>query len=125
MANDPALLQRNLGRERTMFETGATAMGGSKTADNLADIADVEQFDYGLIANLLSNPKVAAAQAIPTILNVAQGRNTATRAQIAQMLLGRDMKSAIAPALAAETRAGPRRAIMEAIVRGLPRPATN
>ena len=37
MAPGNDLLQRRLGREMTMFETRNAALGGSKTADNLAD----------------------------------------------------------------------------------------
>lgn len=123
MANDPRLLADRIAREQTMFETGATALGGSKTADNLADIADVQAFDYGPVVNALTgNFRAAAMQMGPTVLNAMQGRNTATRELIARALLGSDMKRAIAPALAAEVKAGPRRAVVEAIVRGLPRP---
>lgn len=123
MANDPATLNRQLGREDTMFRTTQAATGGSMTADNLADAADIEKFNYGLLANLLTgNWKTAAAQAGPTILNSLQGRNTATRDLIAKMLLDKNIRGAIAPALAAEAKAGPRRAIVEALVRGLPRP---
>lgn len=123
MANDPRLLADRIAREQTMFETGATALGGSKTADNLADIADVQAFDYGPVVNALTgNFRAAAMQLGPTILNAMQGRNTATREMIARALLGSDVTRALAPALAAEAKAGPRRAIVEAIVRGLPRP---
>lgn len=126
MANDPRLLADRIGREQTMFETNATALGGSRTADNLADIADTQAFDYGPVVNALTgNFRAAAMQMGPTVLNAMQGRNTATREMIARALLGTDIKRAIAPALAAETKAGPRRAVVEALVRGLPRPATN
>lgn len=123
MANDPALLSNQIGREDTMFRTTQAATGGSMTADNLADAADMQNFDYGLLANLIRSPKTAALQLGPTIANAMQGRNTATREMIAKLLMGRDMQGALAPALAAETKAGPRRAIVEALVRGLPRPS--
>ena len=122
MANDPALLSNRIGREDTMFRTTQAATGGSMTADNLADAADMQNFDYGLLANIIRSPKTAALQLGPTIANAMQGRNTATRELIAKMLMGRDMQRALAPAIAAETKAGPRRAIIEALVRGLPRP---
>lgn len=122
MANDPALLANRIGREDTMFRTTQAATGGSMTADNLADAADMQNFDYGLLANIFRDPKTAALQLGPTIANAMQGRNTATRELIAKMLMGRDMQRALAPAIAAETKAGPRRAVIEALVRGLPRP---
>src|SRR6185312_5803687 len=42
-------LQRQLGRENTMFETRNAALGGSRTADNLADQLDVAAIDPSLI----------------------------------------------------------------------------
>lgn len=126
MVDDPGLLTRRLGREDTMFRTTQAATGGSMTADNLADAAEMEAFNYGPLANLLTgNWKTAAAQAGPAILNTMQGRNTATRDLIAKMLLDRNIKGALAPALAAEKAAGPRRAAIEALVRSGLRPFTD
>lgn len=126
MVDDPALLSRRLGREDTMFRTTQAATGGSMTADNLADAAEMEAFNYGPLANLLTgNWKTAASQIGPAILNTMQGRNTATRDLIAKMLLDRNIKGALAPALTAEKAAGPRRAMIEALVRSGMRPATN
>lgn len=126
MADDPALLSRRLGRENTMFETTRAATGGSMTADNLADAAEMEAFNYGPLTNLLTgNWRTAAMQAGPAVLNTLQGRNTATRDRIAQMLLDRNIGQALAPALTAEAAAGPRRAILEALIRSGLRPASN
>lgn len=126
MVDDPGLLTRRLGREDTMFRTTQAATGGSMTADNLADAAEMEAFNYGPLANLLTgNWKTAASQVGPAVLNTMQGRNTATRDLIAKMLLDRNIKAALAPALTAEKAAGPRRAIVEALARSGMRPATN
>lgn len=126
MVDDPGLLTRRLGREDTMFRTTQAATGGSMTADNLADAAEMEAFNYGPLANLLTgNWKTAASQMGPAVLNTMQGRNTATRDLIARMLLDRNIKGALAPALSAERAAGPRRAIVEALARSGMRPATN
>lgn len=126
MVDDPGLLTRRLGREDTMFRTTQAATGGSMTADNLADAAEMEAFNYGPLANLLTgNWKTAASQMGPAVLNTMQGRNTATRDLIAKMLLDRNIKAALAPALTAEKAAGPRRAIVEALARSGMRPATN
>jgi hypothetical protein len=38
-------LGHRIGREQRMFETHQAALGGSKTADNTADAADLSQFD--------------------------------------------------------------------------------
>lgn len=126
MVDDPGLLTRRLGREDAMFRTTQAATGGSMTADNLADAAEMEAFNYGPLANLLTgNWKTAASQMGPAVLNTMQGRNTATRDLIARMLLDRNIKGALAPALSAERAAGPRRAIVEALARSGMRPATN
>lgn len=122
MAKDPALLRRQIERENTMFQTTNAALGGSKTADNLADQADMKAFDAGPLLNMFSNPKTAALQIGSALMNTAKGRNTATQELIAKMLMGQDINSAIAPALAKEAAAGPRRAIAEAIMRSLMAP---
>lgn len=81
-------LGRRLAREHTMFETRGAALGGSKTADNIADIADVGSFDPTMIGNLLSGRWGAAATAaIGKGANALQGRNQATRDMIADALL--------------------------------------
>lgn len=126
IATDPALLQSRLGRENTMFETSRRVLGGSETAERLADDAGLDAQSMGVISNLMrGNLGEAAIQMGLRGVQTMQGRNTATREMIARMLMGQDIQRAVAPALAAEAKAGPRRAVIEAIVRGLPRPATN
>lgn len=81
-------LMDRIGREQTMFETANAALGGSKTADNLADIMDNQSFDPSMIGALASgNFKGAALQGIAKAVNNVQGRNQATRDMIARMLL--------------------------------------
>ena len=122
MANDGALLQRQIGRENTMFETGNAALGGSRTADNMADAADMKAFDFGPVANLLrGNFAAAAMQAGPTIANTMQGRNTATREMIARALLSKDVQKSLAPAMRADIAAGRQTQVVEALMRSLPR----
>jgi hypothetical protein len=82
-------LGRRLAREKTMFETGNAALGGSKTADNLADSAEIAGFDPSMIRNALTgNWKQMAIQGITKSANAMQGRNSATRDLIAKALLG-------------------------------------
>jgi hypothetical protein len=120
MASNPALLERQIGRENTMFQTGNAALGGSKTADNLADATEMQNFDYGVLANLFrGNLSSAMQQAIPTALNVLQGRNTATRAEIARALLSTDIKAALKPAELARVASAPKSALAEILVRSL------
>lgn len=51
-------LGRRISREQRMFETANAALGGSKTADNLADAADMAQFDPEILEGLLSGSPV-------------------------------------------------------------------
>jgi hypothetical protein len=96
MAKDPALLNRQLRRETTMFETGSTALGGSRTADNLQDIADTSSFDVGMLSNLLMGRwGAAASQMAPKLA----GTNEATRGLMARALLSNDPKTALAAAV--------------------------
>lgn len=41
-----------IAREQRMFETANAALGGSKTADNLADAAEMAKFDPGVLSKL-------------------------------------------------------------------------
>jgi ParB-like chromosome segregation protein Spo0J len=62
-----------IAREQRMFETANAALGGSKTADNLADMAD-SAIDPGIIAALArGNLKDAALSAITKTANSARG----------------------------------------------------
>lgn len=81
-------LGERIAREQTMFETANAALGGSRTADNLSDIADVGGFDPTMIGALASgNIKAAAIQALTRSANALSGRNTQTRDLIAQALM--------------------------------------
>jgi hypothetical protein len=118
MANDPALLGRRIERENTMFETGAQALGGSRTADNLADSADVDALSGPLIANVLSGRWGAAATQLgQKALNTATGNSEATRALIAKALMSSDVQAALAPAQQAAIKAGKISQVVEAIIR--------
>lgn len=122
MARDPQGLADFIRREQTMFETSSTALGGSRTADNLSDIQDVSAIDTGLIANLLTGRWGQAAQQLGgTALNAATGRNTATRDQIAQLLLSQDVGAALAPSMHRATQNIAQDRIIEALARNLQR----
>lgn len=67
-------LNRRLAREQRMFETRNAAIGNSKTADNLADAADMAQFDPSVMTALLSGrPVDAAIKAVTKALNESKG----------------------------------------------------
>lgn len=83
----PQMMNR-IGREQTMFETASAALGGSKTADNLADMMDVQSFDPSMIGALATgNFKGAALQGLTRAVQGVQGRNTQTRDLIGKMLM--------------------------------------
>lgn len=77
-----------IGREQTMFETASQALGGSKTAENLADMMDAQSFDPSMIGALASgNLKGAALQGLTKAVQSVQGRNSQTRDLIAKALM--------------------------------------
>lgn len=84
-------LGRRIAREQRMFETSNAAMGGSKTADNLADAADASRFDPGIMSQLLrGRPIDAAISAITRGIGEAQGKSTPVIERLAKALMERD-----------------------------------
>jgi hypothetical protein len=82
---------RRIAREQRMFETANTALGGSKTADNLADAAEMSKFDPGVMMNLLrGRPAAAAIEAITKMANEARGMPPSVMDRIAKTLLETD-----------------------------------
>ena len=105
MAPGNALMQRRLGRENTMFETRNIALGGSKTADNLAD-ADAMGIDPSLVGHVLShNYGSAVRHIINAGSNVVSGNTPAVREAVANILLqrGASMTPAALDRLVGET----------------------
>lgn len=83
------LLQRRLARENTMFETRATALGGSKTADNLAD-AEAMGVDPGLIRSVIRGDIMGAVQhALAAGQNAMTGNTAQVREAVGRLLLQR------------------------------------
>lgn len=81
-------LTDRIGREQRMFETYAGATGGSKTADNLADAADMEAFDPSMIGNIISgNFGTAAKNATVRAMTNMTGQTPAVRDRIVQALM--------------------------------------
>ena len=67
-------LERRLGRELTMSGTTKTALGGSQTADILADAAEMSKFDPGVMTNLFKGRLMdAALAAVARVGNEAKG----------------------------------------------------
>ncbi|MGH1414837.1 MAG: hypothetical protein ACRBB0_15220 [Pelagimonas sp.] len=128
LATDPALFDQRIARENTMWETQNRAMGGSRTADNLADIestgfaADVmragQELASGNAGNALTRAGGAAAR-------LASGQNEATRKLVADILMSPDPKKAMSAALSTERNAEKRRWIAQAVARALSRRTTD
>lgn len=117
LANDPAKLKRQIDRESVMFETRRQATGGSQTADNLADQADVNG-QVGIIANLLrGNLGGAAGEGARAMGRTAAGMNEATRDIIARAMLSNNPREALAPVLQQALRDQKTRKVVEALLR--------
>lgn len=83
-------LQRQIGRENTMFQTRNQAMGGSKTVDNLNDDAAmaVSPEVIGVLKNVVSgNFSGALHTAISAGKNGLTGNTAAVRQEVANILL--------------------------------------
>lgn len=88
-------LGQRIAREQRMFETANAALGGSKTADNLADMAEAAKFDPSILANLLAGRPVAAAMdAVGGLLREARGQSPGVTERIARALIATDADAA-------------------------------
>ncbi|TAX92015.1 hypothetical protein ELH97_08785 [Rhizobium leguminosarum] len=72
-----------IAREQTMFRTANAALGNSKTADNLADAADMNQFDPAVIGRLVRGDPIGA---ITTGLSKALGTLTGQPPSVVERL---------------------------------------
>ena len=118
MARDPELLQRQLGRESTMFETRNAALGGSKTADNLADSNDTAAQAASVVMNIISGRWGAAGgQVADKAISAMKGQSPKTRELIARMLISQDPQAALIPAIRKAANIGQQDAVIGAISR--------
>jgi hypothetical protein len=119
---------RRIAREQRMFETANTALGGSKTADNLADASEMAKFDPGVMMNLLhGRPIPAALDAVAKLANEAKGMPPAVMDRIAKALLETNPDAARAMIRQAGGRvaaADGRRALANAILLNMSASAT-
>lgn len=84
-------LGNRVAREQRMFETANAALGGSKTADNLADAADLNKFDPSIMTNLLKGRPVAAViSALTKVLNESRGMPASVLARLSRSLMETD-----------------------------------
>lgn len=84
-------LQDRIGREQRMFETATAATGGSRTADNLADMADKSVVDPGVIRALLRGDIGGAlVQSGGKVGNWVSGMSPAVLEHMGRGLMARD-----------------------------------
>lgn len=77
-----------IGREQRMFETSNAALGGSKTADNLADAAEMSRFDPAVMTALFQGrPVQAVVTAVTRALSEANGTPPRVVERIARVLM--------------------------------------
>lgn len=113
-------LMDRVAREQRMFETANSALGGSRTAENLSDIADIGGFDPTMVGALASgNIKAAALQALTRSANALAGRNTQTRDLIAKALMETSPTQANAQLLKAVQRGDNMQELQQRIARAL------
>jgi hypothetical protein len=94
MAPGAARMQRQLERENTMFATRNQALGGSRTADNLADSAAMG-VDPSMIGHVLSgNFAGALRSAMGAVSNGITGNTPAVRRAVGDILLARGVPAA-------------------------------
>jgi hypothetical protein len=100
-----AMMQRRLGREMTMFETRNQALGGSKTADNLAD-AGAMGVDPALVGQVLAGNWTGALRStLAAGQNALTGNTAQVRQAVADILLqrGQNMSPAALQRMVDET----------------------
>ncbi|WFR98720.1 hypothetical protein [Rhizobium tumorigenes] len=88
-------LGRRVGREQRMFETTNQALGGSRTADNLADMDEMKSFDPAILSNLFKGDfKTAALQAVMRTLNEGKGMPPSVIERVGRGLMETDPEAA-------------------------------
>ncbi|MBB4092388.1 hypothetical protein [Brucella pecoris] len=113
-------MARRIGREQKMFATANEAMGGSKTADNLADMADMANFDPSIFSGLMRGSiKDTAVAAFTKLLTEAKGTPKPVIQRLAKVLMETDpvaAKAALDGAVAQGKATSGRRALINAII---------
>lgn len=121
MTIDPRLYAERLGRENTMWETQNRALGGSRTADNLADQSAMEGLAGGALAAARSGANFQFGDMVARIAGalgpIARGQNEPTRMLIAQALMSGNPSQALAPVLQQAMKSANVRRILEAMLR--------
>lgn len=81
-------LRDRIMREQQMFDTANQALGGSRTADNLADAAEMSKFDPGVMAKLMrGDPIGALMDGGRRLMGEAQGMPPRVIEQVSRVLM--------------------------------------
>jgi hypothetical protein len=81
-------LGNRIAREQQMFDTANAALGGSKTADNLADAAEMAKFDPGVMSKLFRGDLVGALMdGGRRVVGEAQGMPPRVIEQVARVMM--------------------------------------
>lgn len=125
MALDAPLLRRRIDREGEMARTYQRALGGSRTADNLADIEDLSVASDALramrdvsVGNIPGAMSSAAGAVSSRVLPVLTGETAGTRKLIADALMSKNLERALAAAEQAGKSEAAKRALIAQILRG-------
>lgn len=88
-------LGRRVGREQRMFDVASAALGGSKTADNLADAADMSRFDPGVLAAIIRQDYIGAVMTgIKSAMPAMQGTPPSVIERMARTVMETDPATA-------------------------------
>lgn len=121
MSIDPAKSRLQIGRENAMWSTQNRALGGSRTADNLADMDAVEGLSDGAVRAGRSLLNFQIGDAVADIMSVVgpklTGQNEATRKLIAEALMSPDPVAALNKAMTREMKQEVFQRYMEAVLR--------
>lgn len=121
MALKPEVYAERLARENAMWSTQNRALGGSRTADNLADIQAANQGAEGLLGAARSAANFQVGDALAKVgtmtMNAARGMNEPTRGLLAQALMSDNPTAAISRAIAQAQRASAVDAFIAAALR--------
>jgi hypothetical protein len=110
---------RRIAREQRMFETANAALGGSKTADNLADAAEAAQFDPSLLVKFATSPLKASGEAVLKALKAGQGLPPSVLSKVGEGLMTTDpavARALLAPAASQTGREALRRTIIQLLL---------
>lgn len=129
IANDPDKLARRLARENEMWSTQNRALGGSRTADNLADIDTIERGASGIFGALRStgdlNFGTAVAHVFDALSPHIKGQNESVRQIIADAMMSQDPVAALQRAVDSDMTAQQINRILESAARASARSIEN